>query len=480
MAVKRSLLLRAIMIFDLIVMLLAFTLATWGIYQYSGNTELFSFDSFLSMRVKISNFLLMIAFLYCWHLIFLYKGLYQSHRLSTELTVALDIAVATLLGSILLFLSSVLFDIALVTPIFLVLFWIVSTSILIVCRLVLRSMLQRIRLLGRNLRHFVVLGTNDRACKYVDMISAMPELGYRFVGYVDGSNDETRPDKGMSIITDYDHFPAFLRETVVDEIVVFSPMRSHYDQIARIVAVAEEQGIIVRFGIDPFALKIGRSVAARVGNVTVSTIQTGGMYDKPSLRVKTVLDVLLSGIALIVLSPLLLITALLIKWQSPGPVLFIQQRMGLNKRLFNIYKFRTMTEDAEQQQAELEKMNEADGPVFKIKDDPRITSIGKWLRKTSIDELPQLFNVIIGDMSLVGPRPLPVRDFNGFETDIHRRRFSVKPGITCLWQISGRSNISFEQWMEMDMSYIDKWSLWLDLKILVMTIPAVLSRTGAE
>ena len=164
---------------------------------------------------------------------------------------------------------------------------------------------------------------------------------------------------------------------------------------------------------------------------------------------------------------------------SPGPVFFVQERVGLNKRRFRLYKFRTMLKDAELKQAELESLNEVEGPVFKIKNDPRITPIGKFLRKMSIDELSQLINVLKGDMSLVGPRPLPVRDYNGFDQDWHRRRFSVRPGITCLWQVDGRSDIPFETWMELDMKYIDNWSLTLDLKILLRTLPAVLRGSGA-
>ena len=151
----------------------------------------------------------------------------------------------------------------------------------------------------------------------------------------------------------------------------------------------------------------------------------------------------------------------------------------MNKRRFRLYKFRTMVSDAEARIAELEQFNEMSGPVFKIKHDPRITWIGKYLRKFSIDELPQLINVLKGDMSLVGPRPLPVRDYDGFNQDWQRRRFSVQPGITCLWQIAGRSSIGFDKWMELDMKYIDSWSLSLDLKILLLTVPAVLKGTGA-
>jgi lipopolysaccharide/colanic/teichoic acid biosynthesis glycosyltransferase len=175
----------------------------------------------------------------------------------------------------------------------------------------------------------------------------------------------------------------------------------------------------------------------------------------------------------------MLVVAILVKMTSPGPVFFRQTRVGLNKRQFTIYKFRTMVENAERLQEELLSMNEMTGPVFKITKDPRITPLGRILRKTSIDELPQLVNVLKGDMSLVGPRAMSLRDYQRFDQDWQRRRFSVKPGITCLWQIRGRNSVPFQKWMELDMQYIDEWSLWLDLTILVRTVPAVLRGTGA-
>jgi len=198
-----------------------------------------------------------------------------------------------------------------------------------------------------------------------------------------------------------------------------------------------------------------------------------------SIEIKRALDFCASLVLLILLAPLFLIIAILIKLTSAGSVFFVQERVGLNKRRFPLYKYRTMVRDAEQKMAELEHLNEVSGPVFKMKDDPRLTPLGKFLRKSSIDELPQLFNVLKGDMSLVGPRPLPVRDYEGFSQDWQRRRFSVRPGITCLWQVNGRSDLSFDKWMEMDMQYIDQWSLWLDLKILAQTVPAVLRGSGA-
>ncbi len=205
---------------------------------------------------------------------------------------------------------------------------------------------------------------------------------------------------------------------------------------------------------------------------------TGGMHGWPVV-VKRTLDFCLSYVLLVVLAPLFLITGLLIKISSPGPIFFVQERVGLNKRRFRLYKFRTMITDAEQKLSEVKHLNEVSGPVFKIKDDPRTTAIGRFLRKTSIDELPQLFNVLKGEMSLVGPRPLPVRDYEGFNQDWQRRRFSVRPGITCLWQVNGRSDLAFDNWMDLDMQYIDQWSLWLDVKILAQTLPAVLRGSGA-
>jgi exopolysaccharide biosynthesis polyprenyl glycosylphosphotransferase len=191
------------------------------------------------------------------------------------------------------------------------------------------------------------------------------------------------------------------------------------------------------------------------------------------------MDIMTSMLLLVLFAPLFIAVIFLIKWDSPGPIFFRQERVGLNKRRFRMLKFRTMTNGSDQQQCALEHLNEAEGPVFKIKNDPRITRVGAFLRRFSIDELPQLVNVLKGEMSLVGPRPLPVRDVERIDIQWHKRRFSIKPGITCLWQVNGRSNIGFNEWVRMDLNYIDTWSLGLDLLILVKTIPAVFKGPGA-
>ena len=196
---------------------------------------------------------------------------------------------------------------------------------------------------------------------------------------------------------------------------------------------------------------------------------------------KQAIDFLGALIAILLFSPILCFCTIAIRLTSKGPVFFRQQRSGLNGNPFTMYKFRTMVTDAEQRKDELRAYNEMAGPVFKVTNDPRVTPIGQFLRKRSFDELPQLFNVLRGEMSLVGPRPLPVDETMQFDELAHRRRLSVKPGLTCLWQISGRNEVTdFKEWVRLDLEYIDNWSLWLDIKILLRTIPVVLGGEGAR
>jgi exopolysaccharide biosynthesis polyprenyl glycosylphosphotransferase len=408
-------------------------------------------------------------------------GMYASHRLSSRRDEMLDLATAISIGTGVIYLGHVAFHIALITPKFLVAFWASGILAAIVSRLLLRLFLAQVRLRGRNLRDMLIVGTNPRGVQFARKIADSPALGYRIVGFV----DYDRPglvefaDSGFRRVTDFAGLPTFLRKNVVDEVVIAVPMRSMHAEASEVAAICEQQGILLRFASTLFDLKISRRrVEEVVEGDSLITHYTGSLEGWPVV-IKRVIDVVGSAVLLVLLAPVLLLAALLIKLTSPGPVMFIQQRLGLNKRHFGIYKFRTMVADAEKRMKEIEHLNEVSGPVFKIKNDPRITSIGKFLRKTSIDELPQLLNVFKGDMSLVGPRPLPIRDYEGFSEDWQRRRFSVRPGITCLWQIGGRSGISFEKWMELDLQYIDKWSLWLDFEILVKTIPAVLKGSGA-
>jgi exopolysaccharide biosynthesis polyprenyl glycosylphosphotransferase len=264
----------------------------------------------------------------------------------------------------------------------------------------------------------------------------------------------------------------------IDEVVIALPMDKYGSLVHSIVRLCEEQGTIVRVWPDIFHLRIAKLHIDELNGIPFVTLRSGPQNEW-LLILKRLIDVLGSITLLLALLPLFAVVAVLIKWDSPGPVFFTQERVGLNKRRFQLIKFRTMAKGAEKQQQVLEHLNEAVGPVFKIRDDPRITRIGKFLRRLSIDELPQLLNVFKGDMSLVGPRPLPLRDVENIDTQWHKRRFSVYPGLTCLWQISGRSTLSFDDWVRLDLEYIDNWSLGLDLKILMRTIPAILKGDGA-
>jgi lipopolysaccharide/colanic/teichoic acid biosynthesis glycosyltransferase len=228
---------------------------------------------------------------------------------------------------------------------------------------------------------------------------------------------------------------------------------------------------------DVFQHRRSGEVQSSVGSLTA--VPTGVSPDDPRLLVKRCIDIALGGLALVAVSPVLTFAAIAIKVTSRGPVIFVQERYGLNKRRFKMYKLRTMVLDAEAEQVTLEDLNEATGPVFKIRADPRVTVVGRVLRRLSIDELPQLVNVILGDMSLVGPRPLPARDVSRFSEPELMRRFSVHPGITGLWQVSGRSELGFEDWIRLDLQYIDEWSLALEARILLRTLPTVLRGTGA-
>jgi exopolysaccharide biosynthesis polyprenyl glycosylphosphotransferase len=474
---RRQLLVNLFKLTDLVIMAGSFALAA---LPESYLTARVSFAAFLSMRIKLQNAIVFLLLLVVWHGVFSAVGLYHSKRLEARKNEVTDVLKATSIGTLVLLVAGILFRVRMITPIFLVGFWAVGSATAVSCRLLLRPLLAWIRIHGRNLRRILIVGTNQRAVRFARSIESKPELGYELIGFVDEewAGREEFWASGYPIVADCKHFPQVLREHIVDEVVLALPMKSCYLQASRIATQSREQGILVHSLTNIFELGPPDERASDFdpdGAMTVSSHPSEGW---PSV-IKSVLDVVISAAALILLAPLFLITTIVIRWDSPGPIFFAQERIGLNKRRFRMYKFRTMIAGAERMQAQLERRNEADGPVFKIKHDPRITRVGRFLRKFSIDELPQFVNVLRGDMSLVGPRPLPVRDYEGFDQDRQRRRFSVRPGLTCLWQINGRSTVSFNHWMDLDMQYIDHWSLWLDLKILVKTIPVVLRGTGA-
>lgn len=332
--------------------------------------------------------------------------------------------------------------------------------------------------------NILVIGSRHRAQTTIQTVLDSSGSFYNIIGCLDLEQD----DVGKKVVADVRvigtmlDFKHILLNNVVDEIIFALPLQNIAD-INDQITFAEKLGISIRIMPDWQLQKIMfRPETASIsfdsfhGNPSLSL--SSAPAKEISLLVKHFFDLSVATLGSIVISPLLLLIAASIKLTSKGPVLFSQERMGLNGRRFKVLKFRTMVEDAEKLKGQLADSNEMDGPVFKIKKDPRVTRIGRFLRKSSLDELPQLFNVVKGDMSLVGPRPPIPMEVDAY-LPCYRRRLSMRPGITCIWQVTGRNNIDFEEWMKLDLQYIDEWSLWLDARLLFLTVRAVLSGSGS-
>ncbi len=343
-------------------------------------------------------------------------------------------------------------------------------------RLTLAGLSRRVDRVLISRRNVLVVGTGTRAREICQRIEAHPELGMRIVGHVLGPG-ETEVPSDLGVLGGADRLREIVEEQVVDD-VVFALPPAQIAACDRHFAWCEEVGLTAHVRTDFVRTLFARSFPTELDGIPMLTVSPTPR-DPVQLLVKRVLDLTISFVGLVALSPALLLIALLVRLTSQGPTFFRQERVGLNGRLFTLYKFRSMYVDAEARKQELLARNEVDGPVFKIRRDPRVTPVGRWLRRFSLDELPQLWNVLQGDMSLVGPRPPLPEEVQKYER-WQRRRLSMKPGITCLWQVSGRNQLRFEEWMRLDLHYIDNWSLKLDLKILARTVPAVLAARGAS
>ena len=316
-------------------------------------------------------------------------------------------------------------------------------------------------------RRFILIGTRDEITRLKRELRGKIDASVEVVGEL---------NLGETPVQQLAHL---LHEHSVNGVLI-SARHTYFEQVENAIKTCELEGVEAWLVADFFGTQISRARFDELLGHPLLVFRTTPETSWQGVA-KQIMDFTGALFLLIALSWLFVILAILIKFTSPGPVFFRQQRSGLNGSPFTLYKFRTMVTNAEQFKHELEAMNEMSGPVFKVTNDPRVTPMGRFLRKYSLDELPQLFNVLRTEMSLVGPRPLPVDEVKRFENLAHRRRLSVKPGLTCLWQISGRNQISdFRDWVRLDLEYIDNWSLWLDLKILVRTIPAVLIGTGAK
>jgi exopolysaccharide biosynthesis polyprenyl glycosylphosphotransferase len=334
-------------------------------------------------------------------------------------------------------------------------------------RLLLRWGFEKLRARGYNQRFVLIVGTNQRAQAFAAQLEDHRELGLKVRGFVDDAPAEL--PRGWKYLGTLEKIETYLHDDVVDEVAICLPF-TQMERINAIAHICEEVGKIVRLPVD----MLDRAFAAgRVEDLDGTPVYSlvSGPDRMIALIVKRVIDVIVAGAGLVVLSPLLIGVALAIRLREGSPVLFRQERVGLHGRRFAVLKYRTMVPDAEARYDEVVGLS--DPRAFKVTDDPRITPLGRFLRRSSIDELPQLWNVLRGEMSLVGPRPAPPREVEGYDL-WHRRRLSMKPGITGLWQVTARRSDDFDDRAELDLSYIDRWSLWLDFKILARTLPAAL------
>ena len=435
--------------------------------------ELVSVGQFLSLRFSVGNGLLVILMLGAWHLSLTTAGVYEGLPIHFGQGELIAVAKGTTFGIALWLLAGVLLSISFVTATFLLQVWLAIVSAMIVARLLFRSILDRRGSREQFRRNLLIVGVNPRSLRIARELERGRDFACRIVGFADDSSM-----KGFPLASSLVELPDFLRKTAIDEVIVCLPIKSQFDRMVEIINCCEDQGIMVRVMADILAASTSHSSIDQVGDNALVSLHPHAINGSGA-SVKRLIDIVGAGLLIIALTPVLAIAAAVVTLSSSGPAFFRQERVGRNKKIFKMIKFRTMVADASTRQSELEELNEASGPVFKIGNDPRITRVGKFLRRTSIDELPQLINVLRGEMSLVGPRPLPVRDYEGFSEDWHRRRFSVRPGISGLWQVAGRSNLPFDEWMELDLKYINEWSLLLDFKVLLKTLPAVLRGTGA-
>ena len=412
-----------------------------------------------------------------FHLLFRLGGVYESLRARPLSGIPFLVAKPVFLGG--LFLGSAIFFVQAkyFSRSLFILYLALAYLLLLGEKVIIRLLQRSVRRRGYNYRTVLIVGVNEGALRMADILTAHRELGFKVAGLVNGYGQDYVEADRYKVFGSVEDIHRIVDEQIIDEIIFALPL----DEIARCesqILKCEEIGLKIHIRADIAHSLFARTYLSKVADIPILTVASTP-HSAGDVGLKRLIDVTVSLVGLAFLSPLMALIAVLIKVESRGPIYFRQIRSGLNGRRFVLLKFRSMVHDAERQRKALEGLNEMSGPVFKIRNDPRITRIGAFLRRTSLDEFPQLWNVLRGDMSLVGPRPPLPSEVQRYER-WQRRRLSMKPGITCLWQVSGRNAIGFDEWMKLDMEYIDNWSLRLDFKILAKTIPAVIFTRGAH
>jgi exopolysaccharide biosynthesis polyprenyl glycosylphosphotransferase len=402
-----------------------------------------------------------------WVAVLWFHGLYRLRARWSIASEALDIVRATVVMALLSLSVFFIFRLPDVSRLFLLVLFPVLAMLTLATRAVLRRTFEALRLRGMNARFVLIVGAGPRGRRFAEQIVGNPALGVRVAGFLD--DEHHRLPHGWPLLGRLEDLQDILHAQVVDEVAVCLPF-AHWDKVDAIAGIAMEEGKIVRVPMDVLDRAFASGRVEDLDGVPVFSLVSGP--DRlVGLAAKRLVDIVVSAAALLLLWPVALAIAAWIRSYDGAPVYFRQVRVGLHGRPFTVLKFRTMAKDAEERYDEVVGL--ADSRAFKLTDDPRVTPPGRFLRRTSLDELPQLWNVLRGQMSLVGPRPAPPREVEGYDV-WHRRRLSMKPGLTGLWQVTARRDDSFERRANLDLDYIDRWSLWLDLKIMARTIPAAL------
>jgi exopolysaccharide biosynthesis polyprenyl glycosylphosphotransferase len=409
-----------------------------------------------------------------WVLVLWSQGLYRLRSRWTFAAQAGSIGRALAVMTVVTFAALFVFKFPEVSRLFLVVLLPAMAITSLLMRGVIHLYLRSLRVEGKNNRFVLVVGSGPAAVRYTDELRGQPALGLQVIGYLNGSK-QSEPSMGVSYLGTYESLGDVLHSHVVDEVAVCLEL-AEWELINNVVDFARAEGKTVRLPIAGDFLTGYHGYVENLSGMPVLSLIAAPDRDF-SLAIKRAFDLVGASLALLLCSPILIGAAIYIRAKDGSPVLFTQTRLGVNGRPFTIYKFRTMVKDAEARYAEVAHLSDTKGAAFKMTDDPRITSWGQLLRKTSIDELPQLLNVIKGEMSLVGPRPAPPREIDGYDV-WHRRRLTMKPGITGMWQISSRFDENFDDRARLDLEYIDRWSLWLDVVIAARTVPALLRSEG--
>lgn len=472
---KEIFLIRLMKIIDAVVILFSFL---GSYYLTSLIRRHFELPCWTSLLSYFQTFLLLgILSVPIWIITMSYFQVYKNFRTTLFPVVLWNLLKSSILAF--LFIGGITFVVKmeLVSRTYIAGFIVMGCIFLSIEKILFRRILKVVYQSGHNLINLLIVGTGKRAQEFIRVVIEHENWGLKIIGLIDDD-----PKLLGKKIRDYEvvgkiiDIPRILREMVVDQVVFVVPRR-WLNRIENAIYQCENEGVSSAVSVDLYRPKFAKMRLSDLAGIPLLIYQTS-MAEEWQLFIKRCIDLSVSFISLLLLSPFLITIVILVKITSRGPVFYRQIRSGKYGRKFTLYKFRSMHAGADSQKENLDKHNEMNGPVFKMKKDPRITKLGKFLRRFSIDELPQLFNVLIGDMSLVGPRPPIPDEVHMYET-WQRRRLSMKPGITCIWQVSGRNNVDFEEWMEMDLKYIDGFSLWFDLKILVRTFFVVLTGYGA-